>query len=364
MIKKEIESILLEFEIPRANFTVLEIKSGLINDSYLVELLSESEQKYVLQRINTDIFPKVDELMNNVVNVSEHISNRLEPELDFGNYKNFKFITTKSNKSFTQDSSGDFWRLIEYLENTPLEAGNISEIIAAEAGKTLAVFHKLTCDINPNDIFEIIPGFHRVDLRFKNFLNISTNNNRRYEETKLLYQEILSFEYLVAKFIEIIDKGYLPLKISHNDPKVSNILFDSKGRAISMIDLDTVMPGYLNNDFGDAIRSLTNTSDENEKDLNRVDFDFSLFKSYTKAYLRIIKDNITSKEKEYLALFALLITFEQCIRFYGDYLQNDIYYKIDYATHNLQRAKVQFKLLKQMNKRFDDMQQYILTCNL
>lgn len=361
MFKKEIESILLEFKIPIRNFNISELSSGLINDSYLIVLLPEADKKYVLQRINTSIFPKADEMMNNVVYVSEHISNHLESENDFEDYKNFKFIPTKNHKFLAKDIRGDFWRLIEFIDNHPMDSSNISETIAVEAGKILAVFHKLTSDINPNCIFEIIPGFHRIDTRINNFLNISIKNNQRYKETKLFYQELLNFKFLINKFIKIIENDYLPTKIVHNDPKISNILFNNDGIAISMIDLDTVMPGYINNDFGDAIRSLTNTSDENEKDLNKVDFDFTLFKSFTNAYLRIIKNSITSKEKEYLAFFALLITYEQSIRFYGDYLLNDIYYKVEYPKHNLQRAKVQFKLLKQMNKKFDKMQNYVLS---
>lgn len=360
MIENEIESILLEFKILKGNYKILEIKSGLINDSYEIESLDKEGYKYVLQNINTAIFPKVDELMSNVVQVSNHIAKGLESKKGFERYQNFNFITTNSNKSYFKDCNGKFWRLIEFIDNKPLKAENISGKIVYEAGKTLANFHKLTSDINPIDIYEILPGFHRIDLRFKQFLSISTNNNERYEKTKSFYEEILSFKYLITKYIEIINNDYLPLKIAHNDPKLSNVLFDNEGKAITMIDLDTVMPGFLNNDFGDAIRSMTNTSDENEKQLNKVDFDFSLFKSFTRGYLELSKEYISPKEKEYLALFALLITFEQAIRFYSDYLQKDIYYKIEYPTHNLQRAKVQFKLLSQMHKRFDDMQNYVL----
>ena len=243
-------------------------------------------------------------------------------------------------------------------DNCPVQPFRVSTEIAGESGKILGYFHLLTNDINPDKIIDIIPAFHRVDLRYKNFKEISIIDNKRYEKTVYFHNEILSFDYLAEKFDAIIENEELPIKIAHNDPKLSNILFDKGGKAITMIDLDTVMPGFLNSDFGDAIRSLTNTADENEKDLAKVDFNFSLFKSYTKAYLKVVRGIISTKEKEFLALFALLITFEQTIRFYGDYLQFDLYYKTDYSEHNLVRAKVQLKLLKEMAERYVEMQAY------
>ncbi len=353
-----IELILRAFLIQNGLLSIKAIQSGYINQTFLLKIKGDTDRKLILQSINKDIFPDIDALMTNVSSVCHSIENCLK-EKKWNNYHNLHFYQTR-NGQYYFENEGVFYRLLDYVEHHTIDAENVSSQVALEAGKILARFHRLTNDMNTAEIKEIIPGFHRIDLRYDQFRKIDINGNERYGETRDFYEQVVSFEYLVKQFTEIFTRNELPIRIVHNDPKLSNILFDENQKGLTMIDLDTVMPGFLNNDFGDAIRSLTNTSDENELDLEKVGFDMALFDSFSKGYLSEVESIISDKEKKYLALFALLITFEQLIRFYGDYLNHDAYYAVSYPTHNLQRSKVQLKLLQQMSARYEDMLSSVL----
>lgn len=350
----EIRAILEEFLVLEGTVSYEALHSGYINQTYLIEIKGKVNRRLILQSINGTVFPDIDALMANVIHVCESIDENLKkvPTLE---YHNLHFYKTLRGKYYFQ-KKGVGYRLMDYINHVPPPAAHLSSSLAAEAGKTLGRFHQLTRQINPDEIIEILPGFHRVDRRYQQFLSINIENNERCQTSKTLYKAILKFDYLVDQYKKILEHNELPIRVVHNDPKLSNMLFNQAEKGLAMIDLDTVMPGFLNNDFGDAIRSLTNTSDENEPNLSKVGFDMQLFEHFSKAYLVEVGNMISDKEKKYLALFALLITFEQLIRFYGDYLNNDSYYQISYPIHNLQRAKVQLKLLQEMTAKFDEMQ--------
>lgn len=355
---KKIKTLLNAFSLPNNKVSFETIHSGYINKTYLIQVASDPSRKFILQNINTHIFPDVDALMSNTMLICEHIKNKLNELNLHEEYTNLHFHTTVDKNAYLK-YEGAYYCLLDHIDNQTVDTNNVSIDLAAEMGKTLGLFHQLTSDIDPNKITEIIPNFHRLDLRYAKFKAINLAGNQRYKETVDFYKKVLSFEYLADDFKKILSCNELPIKVVHNDPKLSNILFDKAEKGITMIDLDTVMPGFLNADYGDAIRSLTNTSDENERGLEKVGFNFSLFKSFTLAYLNIVKNSITAKEKEHLALFVLLITYEQLVRFYGDFLEGDVYYQTLYPMHNLQRSKVQLKLLQQMVLKFDKMRTFI-----
>ena len=354
---REITEILEAFINRKGTVTYRVLQSGYINQTFLIEIKGHTDKRLILQSINKHIFPDINALMANVVCVCSSIEKSLKIAPKRA-YHNLHFYKTLDGKFYLK-KNGIYYRLMDYIDHVPTDSNDTTPELAAEAGKTLGRFHQLTGQIDPHKITEIIPNFHRVDLRYQQFLSIDLENNKRYQTTKDFYKEVLKFEYLVDQYKEILDHQELPLRVVHNDPKLSNILFDPTGKGLCMIDLDTVMPGFLNNDYGDAIRSLTNTADENELDLQKVGFNMALFEHFSKAYLKEVKGLISRKEQKYLTFFALLITFEQLIRFYGDYLNDDCYYQTDYPTHNLQRSKVQLKLLQEMAVRFDEMQNYL-----
>lgn len=329
------------------------IDSGIINRTYLVTD-KKTNEKYIFQRINHNVFPKIQDLMDNSLCISESIDQTKNK-----NYTNFNFIPKKADGYLYKDNDNFYWRLIEYIENKELSNSTVTKAISEEVGRILGLFHNLLIDIDIQKIHEVIKGFHRLDFRFEKFKNSIDRNDSRFINSKDIFNQIMSFKYLVNSFSELIENNILPLRIVHNDPKLSNILFDGTKKALCLIDLDTVMPGYINNDFGDAIRTLTNPAKEDEVNLEKVKFNFELFKSFTNSYINEVNHFISKEEKDNLAFFVLVITYEQLIRFYHDYLNYDKYYVTDFEEHNLVRTNVQLKLLKQMTDKYEEMNNFI-----
>ncbi len=355
MIPSIINIIISRFDIIKGDVDVVELTSGLINNSYKINI--SNSKSFLLQKINTSVFPEYDKLMTNVFKVSEHINKKLK-SIKNTEYINAEFYTTIDNRYYYKDDDNNIWRLSEFIENDSPNWED-KKLIASETGKILATFHFLTNDIHTYSIYETIPGFHNIKLRWNKLLTVIKKNTPRYTESKNIFNKIRGFEYLINEFDDIFNSNSLPLRIVHNDPKLSNILFRNN-RAISLIDPDTIMPGYLPVDFGDAIRSLCNTADENETDIEKVRFDIDSFKVFSKSYLEIMKPILSPKELDRLAISPLIISLEQLIRFYTDYIEGDIYYQTNYLKHNLNRSRVQLKLLESMSAYFKQMQKFIM----
>ena len=351
----KIQHIIQTFFPSKTLFRIKALDEGNINKTFLV-YPEEKSEKYILQQINTHVFKNPIELMHNFVYISQHIEKKLKAK-DF--YKNFKAYPSRTGEWYHIHSDRSFWRMIEYIDAKTIDNQRITSKIASEAGWILGFFHHILADIDVSLIKETIPNFHHVDLHYTKFTQIISTKPERLEKTLTIARKIKENQKLIKEFIRLKNKQILPKRIVHNDPKLGNILFDKQQKACTMIDLDTCMQGYLNVDFGDAIRSICNTSNENEQNLSKVDFDSEIFKHFTQSYLDAVKEFILPIEKEYLAFFVLLITYEQLIRFYNDYLQNDIYYTIKYPNHNLDRTKVQLKLFEKMLDKYDEMKKFI-----
>ncbi len=325
-------------------YTVLSI--GNINESYIVNDTKNS-QKYILQLINSQIFPNLDLLMENAQIIFEQIVK--STKLNTGKALiPIKFISTTEGNSYYKSLDNMNWRMMEYIPHQIINESELNVDIASEAAMILGRFHTMTKDINPEKMNVIIPNFHHTDYYFNKLILKKDLISDRRETTKDIYNRILEYKYLIDQYLHV--KPKLPKRVVHNDPKLSNILFDDNHQAISIIDWDTIMSGYLCADFGDAIRSFCNTAEESESDLSKVKFRYNIYKAYTNSYIDAVEDIITPIEKDSLPLFAMLITYEQTIRFYDDYLDEDTYYKVDSPIHNLVRTKVQLKLLDDMNE--------------
>ncbi len=350
-----INNIFSQFVSLNGKLDAVELTSGLINNTY--KLNTPNGKTFLLQKINTKVFHEYDKLMTNVFIISEHINKKLKSIKNI-EYVNPEFYTTLDKRYYYKDDDNNIWRLSEFIDNNKPDLED-KKTIANEAGKILATFHFLTNDIDTDSIYETIPGFHNIKLRWNKLLTVTKKNNPRYNESKDIFNKIRSFEYLINEFEELMHSNSLPLRIVHNDPKLSNILFRNN-KAISLIDPDTIMPGYLPADFGDAVRSLCNTTDENETNIEKVGFDIDSFQAFTKSYLEIMNPLLISNELNSLAVFPLIITMEQLIRFYTDYIEGDIYYQTNYPKHNLNRSLVQLKLLESMSTYFEQMQIFIM----
>jgi hypothetical protein len=278
--------------------------------------------------------------------VTAHLNDKLNQNQSL-NIRFPRLITTYNSNPFLE-LSGTFWRVFSLIPDCYTYQKAQNRLQAYEAGKILGLFQFLLSDLKTK-LHEIIPGFHDLKLRLKQFdLSLKKDSHNR----KIKAEQEIKFSRSVYEklkpFLNILDNHQLPRRITHNDTKFNNILFNQNDQAISLIDLDTVMPGYVYYDFGDAIRTLANSAEEDEKDLTRVDFDKDIYAVFKEGYLETAKVFLTDIEKHWLTLSPIYMTFIIGLRFLTDYINGDSYFKIEYPDHNLIRAGCQFELIRKM----------------
>ena len=341
--------------------SVRPLGSGHINDSYLVETEAEYDTNYVLQRINHKIFTNVPELTGNILKVTGHIRKNLE--LLHPEYAHFQMISqlpAKSGGYYIQDANGNFWRLYNFVRGSKSHDVVGSQALASEGGKAFGLFQLLTSDMDASTLFEILPKFHHIGSRLDMFREILAKDpaGRAGEAAgEISFVEARAEEMFTIE--RLGSEGLLPLRVTHNDTKFNNILFNDRNEAISVVDLDTVMPGYVLYDFGDAIRTGANTAAEDEADLSKISIDLTLFDGYSKGYLSIARQFLTRTETDHLAFSTKFMTFIIGLRFLTDHLNGAQYYKTAFPGHNLQRARAQFRLLETMESHFQQMEEII-----
>jgi hypothetical protein len=231
---------------------------------------------------------------------------------------------------------------------------------AFEGGKAVGRFQAMLADLGGEPLFETIPWFHNIEKRLETFLfKVKTDPAKRAKEVDKEINFVLKRAEEMKVILRLGREGKIPLRITHNDTKFNNVLFNESNKALCIIDLDTVMPGYIHYDFGDAIRTATNMASEDEKELSKVKMDIDLYRAYSEGYLSETSGTLNSVEKEYLAFAPGLITYTQAVRFLTDYLDGDNYYKIHHEHHNLQRTRAQLRLVESMEEQYDDMKQII-----
>ncbi len=354
----DLQHITAQFLGQNMSFSFNKIEEGLINSTYLVQ--TSHGEKYILQQVNRNVFKDVPRLMQNlrliITTFRDWISKTNLPIKSFNYLPNL----TTGTLYYKEDDTESYWRLSEFINNTPITHLSNPTKIAEESGRLFGYFIKGLSRVNLDSIYVSIPNFHDTDL-YLNKLNkaLVNGNSKRIKDSQSILIKLKQYEWLATYYTKIRQNKKIPIRLVHSDTKSSNILYNKDAEAIAVIDLDTCMPGYAMADFGDAIRSLTNTGKEDDLDLKRVRFDFNLFQHYTKGFLSATHDFISKEEKEALAVFALLITYEQAIRFYTDYLNDDTYYHVSYPTHNLQRTKAQLSLLNSMNEHLEDMKEFV-----
>ena len=331
---------------------IIDIKplgNGLINKTFLA---SSNTEKYVLQKINGNVFKQIKTLVQNKSIVSGYLKQKglISPQ----------FIDSVQQKSFYIDQDSDCWQLSEYIPKTSTQEKISNPNIAKEAGRVIGEFHNALKYLPQSKLGFTIKDFHNTLLRFKQLiLTINKDSASRVLTSTGEIERIISFAEEVMPLAAKIEKKEIPVRIVHNDTKINNILFDNHEKAICMIDLDTVMPGSILHDFGEAMRSGANMGEEDDPDLANVSFNISLFENFSQGYLGIANDFLTEAELHYLPLSVKLITFEQAVRFLSDYLSGDIYYTTDYTEHNLIRARAQIKLYQSVSQNYSGIQSII-----
>jgi hypothetical protein len=331
--------------------------SGHINDTFLVEMGGRNVRRFILQRINNNVFKDIPGLMKNIAIISEHILRKLNSGLDSQfRPECYTFLNSENGKNHYQDGLSNYWRMSPFIDDSRSFDIIDSVTKAQNGGVAYGEFQLLLSDLSPDLLCETIPNFHNIEFRLENLeTSICSNEFQRVEHVEEEIRFIKNRSKEMKEILRAGRKGLIPLRITHNDTKFNNILFDNQDRVIGVIDLDTVMPGYVHYDFGDAIRTGASTASEEEKNLTLMSMDISLYEALTKGYLSKMRPVLTKTEIQYLPLSAKLATYIQVTRFLTDYLSDDIYFKISYPDNNLTRTRTQIRLLESMERQFDDM---------
>jgi hypothetical protein len=335
--------------------------SGHIHDTFRVETKETDKDNYILQRLNNKIFKNIPALQHNIERVTVHLRSKLLT-VPGSNIKRecLILVPARDGKSWITDKDGNFWRMYIFISNH--RSYNIvdSEDKAFEGGKAIGRFQAMLADMPGDPLNETIPRFHDIENRLEILEHtIKSNPVDRVESVRWEIDQYLKRGEEMKTILKLGREGRIPLRITHNDTKFNNILLDENDKALCVIDLDTVMPGYVHYDFGDAIRTVTNTAAEDEKDLSKIRMDINLFKAYARGYLSETGSTLNNVEKEYLAFAPKLITYTIGVRFLTDFIDGDNYFKIHHEFHNLQRTRAQLKLVMSMEEQYGEMQKII-----
>ena len=328
--------------------------NGHINDTFLVITPSG---RYILQRINDTVFPRPDEIMENIAGVTEHI----RAKADDPARATLTVVKTNGGAPYFKDSIGSYWRMYDFVEGAVARDRAEGKEDFEACGEAFGRFQGLLSDFDATRLHEAIVNFHNTPVRYENLMKaVAADKAGRAEAVRSEIEFAMARRDFAATLAEAYENGELPLRVTHNDTKLNNILFDAEsGAPVCVIDLDTVMGGFSVNDFGDSIRFGANTAAEDETDLSRVSLDLELFEAYARGFLRGCDGRLTDKELELLPIGAMMMTFECGMRFLTDHLDGDLYFRIHHEGHNLERARNQFALVADMEKKLDDMRAII-----
>jgi Ser/Thr protein kinase RdoA (MazF antagonist) len=333
--------------------------SGHINDTFLIDT---SHGRYLLQRVNHHVFKNVPQLMHNIERVTNHIKNKLKKhgESNIRAQQCLTFFPTQKGKLYHQDEQENYWRMTVFIENSHAYDIVESQQQAFDGGKAFGRFQAMLSDFNAGLLHESIPFFHNVRKRLQTFAgSLKKDALGRSQIARNEVELVEARGEEMQCILRLGEQGKIPLRVTHNDTKFNNILFDPDENVICVIDLDTVMPGYVHYDFGDAIRTGTNTAAEDEPDLNKVSMNIALYEAFTRGFLEETASFMTDIEVDYLAFSAKLLTFIMGLRFLTDFIDGDIYYKISYPEQNIARARAQFKLLASMDTQYQEMREIV-----
>ena len=328
---------------------------GHINDTFLLK--REDGYRFVLQRINKNVFPNPPQVMENIQRVTHHLRKRIRAVGGDPERETLRILKNADGEMFCIDRNGDYWRAYTFVGNSMSYDQVESADIFRESGRAFGRFMSMLDDFDAASLHETIARFHDTPKRFRDFhAAVDGNASGRADNVRDLIEVALSYESFGSTLMDQLAAGDLPLRVTHNDTKLNNVLIDTDtGCAVCVVDLDTVMPGLCAYDFGDAIRFGASTAAEDEQDLSKVHFDMDLYRAYAEGYLSEVAQALSANEVDSLAVGAKMMTLENGIRFLGDYINGDVYFKTAYPEHNLVRARTQFKLLAEMDEHWDEM---------
>lgn len=327
---------------------------GFINDTFMIKTVGDTPD-YILQRKNKNIFSPIPAMMDNIEKVCQHVKKKVVAAGGDPLREAMTIIPAKDGKLYFLDNDEEYWAVCLFIDDTiAYEAAETPELAYA-GGKGIGKFQSLVSDLK-EPLVNILPGFHDIRYRFKQWETVLAKDAVGRKASVMEEIEwIESRREEMLDFWKLVEDGTIPTRISHNDTKINNILFDKNGEVLCVIDLDTVLSSTVLNDFGDAMRFYTNTGLEDDRNLDNVSMDLSIYRAFAKGYLEEAGSFLSEKELEYLAFSARYITYEQVLRFLMDYIDGDNYYKTKSPEHNLVRTRAQYKLLQSMEEQYEAM---------
>lgn len=358
----DIKKIAEGFGIKADTLTYTECKRGHINSTFFINTNAENtEPEYVFQKINTSIFKNPDQLMSNIFNVTSHIRNKLIAEGKDANRCVLNFIKTVDGKRCYVDDDGSHWRAYHFVGKAlSLDLADTTDLFA-QSGFAFGHFQNQLADFDASKLYETIPNFHNTVSRLNDLKEaIAKNLASRKDIAQKEIDFVLTREDKCSYIVDGIKEGKYPLRVTHNDTKLNNVLLDkATGDGLCVVDLDTVMPGSMLYDFGDSIRFGASSAAEDETDLSKVFVRLDMFEAYTEGFIKGLDGAVTNEEIAAFPLSAYIITLETGIRFLTDYLNGDTYFRIHRPDHNLDRARNQFKLVADMETKMDEMNKIV-----
>ncbi|NMD37693.1 MAG: aminoglycoside phosphotransferase family protein [Christensenellaceae bacterium] len=328
--------------------------SGHINHTF--DLLTDSQHRYIWQKINHNVFKDIPSLMNNIIMVTNYLKTK---ESDPRRVLNP--IPTKTGEWYIKDNMGNYWRAFDFIEDSICLDRPESPDDFYESAVAFGMFQKQLADFPAEKLAETIPNFHNTPARYNQLKQAIKNNisGRKINAMREI-EFALDREKDAGVMVKMLEEKKLPLRVTHNDTKLNNVMLDKKTRKqLCVIDLDCVMPGLMGNDFGDSIRFGASTANEDERDLSKVEMNLEMFEAFAKGFMETCSSSMTKAEKETLALAAKLMTLECGTRFLADYLNGDTYFSVSREAHNLDRCRTQFKLVADMEKKMDKMNEIV-----
>ncbi len=352
--QKELYEIVSHFDIEGIVAAIEPMGAGFINDTLKVRTAG-STPDYILQRKNRNIFPDVPAMMENIVAVTGHIRRKVVEAGGDPVREVLNVVFTTDGLPYWRTPAGDYWTMCLFIDGSVTYDRADTPQLAYKGGEGIGKFQSQLADFN-RPLAETIKGFHNIRWRFGQWDECLARDaaGRRASVAREI-EWIESRRGEMSSFWALVENGTIPMRVTHNDTKISNILFDAAGNVMCVIDLDTVMSSTSLNDFGDAIRSYANTGAEDDRNPDNVSLDMEMYRAYTEGYLSQRRSTLVGSELEHLAFSARYITYEQVLRFLMDYIDGDVYYKVNAPDHNLVRTRAQYRLLQSMEEHYDEM---------
>ena len=360
VIQKALNEALDAFDFGAPVVGAIRFGQGHINDTFVVHTQPENLccRRFILQRMSPAAFKRPDQLMENIISVTDYLGREIEKNGGDRSREALEVVRPKNGEPYFTDSEGGAWRLYPFVEHTICYQSAETPALFAASGRAFGRFQKLLRDYPADTLYETIPNFHNTEDRLAKLKDaIAADPLGRAASCQPEIQFMLDREKDCSVALSALREGKLPLRVTHNDTKLNNVLMDEEtGEGVCIIDLDTVMPGLVLYDFGDSIRFGANHSAEDERDLSKVRLDVDLFAAYTAAFLEGVEGALTDAEIAYLPWGAKLMTLECGMRFLTDHLEGDHYFHIAREGHNLDRCRTQFKLVADMEARWTELE--------